>query len=186
MPDGGHLVLVVGPSGAGKDAVLEAARADLPPGPSIRFATRVITRPATAGGEDHEAVDPDTFQRLADGGAFALSWHAHGLDYGLPIAIEDWLADGAVVVANASRGVIDVARARYPALTVLQITAAPAVLARRLAARGREDGAAIDARLARADRTVPPAPDVVTIANDGALADAAARVRDVLVGLAGR
>ncbi|MBP5856470.1 phosphonate metabolism protein/1,5-bisphosphokinase (PRPP-forming) PhnN [Marivibrio halodurans] len=191
-PFPGRLVLVVGPSGAGKDSVMRAARDGLPDGEpdagrDIRFVTRWITRPAedeaATVGEAHRPVDPETFERLAGEGAFALHWAAHGLRYGLPVTIEGWLAEGAVVVANVSRTVIDRARARYPGLVVLHITAAPAVRARRLAARGREGEAEVAARLARADLAVPEGGDVVMVANDGDLAAAAARVRDLLLTL---
>jgi ribose 1,5-bisphosphokinase PhnN len=50
---------------------------------------------------------------------------------------------------------------------VVSISASPATLARRLAARGREDAAAIKDRLARADLYVTQADDVVEIRNDG-------------------
>lgn len=166
-------MLVVGPSGAGKDSVMAAARARLPAEAPIRFATRTITRPAEAGGEAHRAIDPEGFRRLVETGGFALHWAAHGLHYGLPVEIEAWIADGAVVVANASRGVLDAARARFPALRILHITAPPEILARRLVGRGRENEAEIAARLARAAYRAPRGPDVVTIANDGDLDDAA-------------
>jgi ABC-type phosphate/phosphonate transport system ATPase subunit len=55
------LVAVVGPSGAGKDTLMEAARLRLEGRPGFRFARRVITRPADAGGEEHEALDRAAF-----------------------------------------------------------------------------------------------------------------------------
>src|ERR1700710_2610294 len=96
------LVLVVGPSGAGKDTLLGIARAALAHNPKIRFVRRVITRPDDAGGEDHEAIsETDSAAR-----SFALQWQAHDLHYGIPADITDDLAQGHAVVANVSRGVI--------------------------------------------------------------------------------
>ncbi|MEA2777827.1 MAG: thymidine phosphorylase, partial [Acetobacteraceae bacterium] len=79
------LILVVGPSGAGKDTVLALARAALLADPRFRFVRRVITRPADAGGEDHEAVSDFEFGQRS----FALRWQAHGLHYGIPMDIAD-------------------------------------------------------------------------------------------------
>lgn len=179
----GALVLVVGPSGAGKDSVLAAARARLPAGAPVRFQRRVITRPADAGGEDHEAIDEAGFADRVERGGFALHWAAHGLRYGLPASLEADLTAGLTVVANASRGVLGQARAKYPGLTVLHVTAPDAVLAARLAERGRERADQIEARLARAGYAAPSGPDVVEIVNDGALDAAAARVAALLLDL---
>ncbi|MEQ8601732.1 MAG: phosphonate metabolism protein/1,5-bisphosphokinase (PRPP-forming) PhnN [Marivibrio sp.] len=179
----GALVLVVGPSGAGKDSVLAAARARLPADAPIRFQRRVITRPAEAGGEDHEPIDEAGFAERVECGGFALHWAAHGLRYGLPAALEGDLAAGWTVVANASRGILGQARAKYPRLSVLHITAPDAVLAARLAARGRETADQIEARLARAGYAAPRGPRVVEIVNHGALEDAARRVADLLLDL---
>lgn len=138
------LILVVGPSGAGKDTLLNAARTALTGDPCIRFVRRVITRPAEAGGEDHEPVTAEAFARRD----YALQWGAHGLLYGIPIDITDDIARGITVVANVSRSVIRQAAERFPT-RVIEITAPPDILAHRLAARGREDAADIAARLAR-------------------------------------
>ena len=97
------LVAVVGPSGAGKDTLLAGARMRIGPDARFRFVRRSITRPASAGGEDHEPMDRDAFLRRRDAGGFALWWDAHGLLYGIVRDIEADLAAGRCVVANLSR-----------------------------------------------------------------------------------
>jgi phosphonate metabolism protein PhnN/1,5-bisphosphokinase (PRPP-forming) len=154
------LVLVVGPSGAGKDTLLEGARRALAGDARFRFVRRAITRPAEAGGENHEPLtDADFAQR-----DFVLQWQAHGLRYGIPADIADDLAAGRVVVANVSRAVLADAAARFP-VRVIEVTAPPEVLAARLAARGRETASDIAARLARAV-ALPAALAAETVLND--------------------
>lgn len=166
--EAGRLVLVVGPSGVGKDTLIDGARAALASDPAIVFARREITRPADAGGEPHIAVDDQTFQARRAAGGYLLDWEAHGLGYGLPAALAEDLAAGRTVVANVSRAVLDIAHARFPQVRVVSICASAATVARRLAARGREDAAGIKARLARADLYTAQGDDVVEVRNDGA------------------
>jgi ribose 1,5-bisphosphokinase len=146
---GGCLVMVVGPSGSGKDTLLDCARERLASDPSFRFVRRVITRPVAAG-EAHEPVTAQEFERRANSGAFALHWQAHGLCYGVSAVIMEWIDEGYVVVANGSRGIVKEARSRFPALHVVNVTAPCSVLAERLLARGRESSEVIVDRLARA------------------------------------
>jgi ribose 1,5-bisphosphokinase len=162
----GLLVLVVGPSGAGKDTLLEAARQAMSDDPRFRFVRRAITRPAGAGGEAHEAVTEAEFATRD----FALQWRSHGLRYGIPA---DAIADGVVAVANVSRTVIAEAAQRFP-VRVIAVTAAPDILAARLASRGREAADDVAARLAR-NVAVPDHVPVDTVVNDGSLEDGVAR-----------
>jgi len=160
------LVLVVGPSGAGKDTLLDSAKRVLTGDPRFRFVRRVITRAADAGGEVHEAVTDAEFATRE----FALQWQAHGLRYGIPAhAIET----GFVAVANVSRTVIADAARRFP-VRVIEVRAAPRVLAERLASRGREDATDVAARLAR-EIALPDGVPVETVMNDGSLEDGVAR-----------
>jgi ribose 1,5-bisphosphokinase len=145
----GGLIAVVGPSGAGKDTLLDLARAALAKDDRIVFVRRVITRPCDGGTEDHDTLDVADFDKAEIAGAFAISWRAHGLRYGLPKAIDAQIAAGKVLVANVSRGIIPAMRATYPSVEVVEITARPEILAARLGARGRETQAEVEARLAR-------------------------------------
>ena len=151
------------------------ARSALSQDPRFHFTRRVITRPADAGGEDHEAVSETDFAMRS----FALQWRTHGLHYGIPVDVIDRLAQGVVVVANVSRGVIAEAADRF-ATKVVVVTAAPRVLARRLAARGRETEADMAARLAR-DVAIPDHVAVETVVNDGTPAQAADRFVTALI-----
>ena len=165
------LVVVVGPSGAGKDTLMALARTALAGDDRFVFARREITRPQDAGGEEHIAVTPEEFAARRAAGAYALSWEAHGLGYGIPAAT---IAPGRVTIANISRARIAEAAQKF-ATMVLEITAPPAVLAARLAARGRETGEDIAARLAR-DVPLPHGVPVIRVMNDRSAEQGAAEV----------
>jgi ribose 1,5-bisphosphokinase len=166
----GRLVLVVGPSGAGKDTLIDLARTALQDDPTVVFPRRVVTRAASAA-EAHDSMSADAFERAARAGAFALTWDAHGLRYGIPAGIDADIRAGRTVVCNVSRAIIDTARRRYAAVVVALVTAPPELLAARLQARGRDGD--IAQRLARGDAFGDLKADCV-IANTGAPADGAA------------
>jgi ribose 1,5-bisphosphokinase len=167
----GRLVLVTGPSGVGKDSLLDGARAALAGRQDYVFPRRYVTRAAGLGGEDYISVSEADFAAMAARGDFALHWPAHGLHYGIPASIDADLAAGRQVVVNVSRAVIDRARAKYPYLLVLAINASPDVLRARLQKRGRETAAEIEERLQRAAAYRLQGPDVVTLNNDGPLTE---------------
>jgi thymidine phosphorylase len=171
----GVLFLVVGPSGAGKDSLLQGARAALAGDERYVFARRVITRPADAGGEDHVSVGVEEFAKRRDRGEFMAWWEAHDLHYGLPRDLLDDLAAGRHVVANVSRAVVGGIAERVGAVRVVQVTAPAEVLAARLDSRGREGADAVARRLARRGAAIPDGIDVVTVVNDGSLDEGISR-----------
>ena len=167
----GRLIAVVGPSGVGKDSVMAGMAAH---DPRLRLVRRTITRAPDLGGEDYHPMDPQTFAEAAAGGAFALHWKAHGLSYGIPMQVLRDVQDGQHCLANLSRSALSQAAKVFPALIVLHITASPETLAQRLAARGRETADDIARRLQQAKKPLPAGLDIVTIANDGPLAETVA------------
>jgi ribose 1,5-bisphosphokinase len=179
----GRLVLVVGPSGAGKDTLIDLARAALRHDPAIVFARRVVTRAVTAA-ETHDTMDADAFDRAVRAGAFALTWKAHELRYGIPAGIDDHIRAGRTVVCNVSRAIVDAARRRYADVLVALVTAPPEVLAARLAARSRDSDGDIGRRLARGDAFADSVADCV-IANVGAPETGAAALTAAIARTAG-
>jgi phosphonate metabolism protein PhnN/1,5-bisphosphokinase (PRPP-forming) len=178
----GDLILVVGPSGVGKDTLLAGARVALADDPAFVFARRDITRAADAGGEDHRALSEAEFAAIAAEGGYLLHWAAHGLSYGLPMALHGVREAGVHVVANGSRAMIGEARARLAPVRVVSITAPAAVLRARLAARGRESAAEIEERVVRAAAHAVGGADVVDVINDGSVEDGVAALVAALRG----
>jgi ribose 1,5-bisphosphokinase len=176
----GTLILVVGPSGAGKDTLIAGARGALKGDARFVVPRRAITRPQVVGAEDSETMAPGAFAAAIAAGAFALAWRAHGLSYGIPITIEAALGQGRHVVVNVSRSVIPEARQRYQPLHIVEAWAPPEVLAERLASRGRESGAEIEDRLARASPVAVEGPDVTRITTTGSAAESLERFLEIL------
>ncbi|QEN89996.1 phosphonate metabolism protein/1,5-bisphosphokinase (PRPP-forming) PhnN [Labrys sp. KNU-23] len=162
----GKLIAIVGPSGAGKDTLIDAARAHFAGHSGLIFPRRIITREGGSA-EDHDTLSEQRFAELEAQGAFGLSWRAHGLSYALPLEARLATEAGRHAVCNLSRSSLPEARQRFAGLSVVLVTAPAEIIAQRLAARGRESEEMIRARLARKiDREDTLAPDLI-ISNDG-------------------
>jgi ribose 1,5-bisphosphokinase len=146
----GRLVLVVGPSGAGKDTLIAHARAACRDDASVVFPRRIVTRPPSPS-EDNEFMAEEGFEQAAARAAFAFWWRAHGHGYAIPLAIDFDIEAGRTVVCNVSRTVIGAVRGRYANVVTVLVTAPPEVLAQRLAARERASDASVAERMRRVD-----------------------------------
>jgi ribose 1,5-bisphosphokinase len=158
----GRLVLVVGPSGAGKDTLLGLAKAACADDPNIVFPRRMITREASAS-EENEEVSIGTFQEALTRGEYAMHWEAHGHCYALSLAIDDEIRAGRTIVANVSRTVIGAMRRAYADVVVVSITAPPNVLVERIAMRARGSDGKLESRLGRVVEDASAAPDVTIV-----------------------
>jgi ribose 1,5-bisphosphokinase len=175
----GALVVVVGPSGAGKDTLIALARDICADDPRIVFPRRIVTRrPSDA--EDHDSAAPLEFDAAVGQGVYAFWWDAHGLKYALSAAIDTELRAGKTVVCNVSRAVVRQLRERYAHVIVVLVTAPKEVLLARLAARGRESGGDVAERLGRAAPAIDDLAPDITIENIGDPSDGARQLAAVL------
>jgi ribose 1,5-bisphosphokinase len=146
----GRFVLVVGPSGGGKDTLIALARDACRADPAIVFPRRIVTRDASAA-EDHDSLDGAAFDHAAAAGGFAVWWQAHGLKYAVPGSAADDIRAGRTVICNVSRGVVADMRARFARIDIVLVTAPADILAARLSGRARVSDGPLEQRIKRND-----------------------------------
>ena len=175
----GFFFCIVGPSGAGKDSLIDAARELLPPDAFV-FARRTITREAGKPGEIYDSCTEAAFEEKKQRGEFLVTWQAHGLSYGLPATLALAQAAGKHIIANGSRSVAHTLKSLVPNLIFIEITAPIDILAMRILQRGRETEEEIRRRLLRKADPLPDDVPVYTVQNDQALEIAVERFMTVI------
>ncbi len=163
-----RLIVVVGPSGAGKDTMLRLWRERLGADPRVHFVRRLITRPADPAGEDHRPVWRETFHALQAEGRLAFDWQAHGLLYGVAWESLAPLDDGAWVVLSGCRQHLPELRQKAPGCRVVEIAAD----VRRLRLDARDGSAARD----RPMRPPAPAPADLSLVDQATPEECVARL----------
>lgn len=161
----GVFVCVVGPSGAGKDTLIRYAETQLGERQDVLFVRRLVTR-ASGDFEDHGSLSEAAFADGLAGNHFALAWRAHGHGYAVPLSALTAVRRGAIAVCNLSRGAVAEAERVFGKVVAVLVTAPAEVIAARLAARGRESIATIEARLKREAEMGDFSPAQI-IVNDG-------------------
>lgn len=162
----GCVILVVGPSGAGKDTLLAKAKIQLSDCPDFSFPKRLVTRECNPDLEDHVSITLAQFEQKERAGDFALSWRAHGNGYIIPREINQSVVSGRTVVFNASRSALSRALELYEKVGVVQVTVPSAILVERLQQRGRESVQEVIDRLERSTYAMPSGVDFMTVVND--------------------
>ncbi len=182
----GILVYMMGPSGVGKDTLIQYAQT-LPSTSTVTrplfVARRYITRPLDKGGEQHLSVSKKEFAQALAQNMFAMHWQSHGLYYGVDKSIDHWLMSNALVLVNGSRAFIPQALQKYPQLVPVLVQAHPECLQERLVTRGRDSAPLIASRIRRANLSIPAIPTLRIIDNSGPLEHALAAFKALLVQL---
>jgi len=179
----GLWVFVCGPSGAGKDSVINSARALAEHEPRVVFSRRIVTRTAAQGSE-HDETSRAEFRHRRDTGDLAWHWEAHGHGYAIARDYARHVDLGRIVVVNGSREHAATV-AHLPSVRTVLVTAPAPVVQDRLRSRAREDSAAIERRMAR-NEALTDLPADLRIDNTGALEQSGARLAHWLLALAHR
>lgn len=145
--ESGCLVLIVGPSGSGKDTLINWLKGRIGENQRFLFVKRTVTRTADAGSEDHDTLSAAEFETAKQAGEFAVTWQAHELSYGIPSEVRTHVAAGGIAIANGSRRALKEIEAAFDRIVVIQLTVTRTVLAKRLSERGRETADQIEKRL---------------------------------------
>ena len=178
-----RLAVLSGPSGVGKDSVIELIRAR---SPWVWLSVSVTTRPRRdyeTDGKHYHFVDRAEFQRLVDT-EMLLEWAEFaGNLYGTPRApVEDRLRQGLPALLKIDlQGARQVRKAMPEALLVFLAPPSVEELHRRLIGRGTEDPETVRLRLEHADEELAAESEFdVTVVNDSV-----ERAADELLGLLG-
>ncbi len=179
----GTLILVVGNSGSGKDSIINGTSEEYPLDlKKVYVAKRYITRPPSET-EDNYFISSEEFNERNKQGKFALQWHIYGLDYGVPIEIENWLKKGHTVIANVSRTIINDTRKKYKNVKVVFIDVPFDIILLRLKNRERESEQRLKERIERAsnNQKFPEADFVVD--NSGELDEAISQFLNYVISI---
>ena len=189
---------IVGPSGAGKDTIMNAVHEVLKNNPEFLFVRRIITRKAginsfndhdetsqNIGNEDNIGVSLEKFFELSQKASFSLQWFAHGIHYALPIGIVDEVHKGKIVIANVSRAELRHAKELFGKVYVIEINAPIGTLKERLLGRKREKITDIEERLKRANIPIqlPEGSKYCYIVNSGNVKSAVDKMLSILQSL---
>ena len=172
MPNSARLFFLVGPSGVGKDTILDHLKKNEYSDRQPLVAHRYITRPVRENDENHIELSPADFNRRKENDLFLFDWQSHGKQYAVGREVKRWRKSGMNVIINGSREYLQQARAIYPSLVPVWLTVSEDVMRERLITRGRETSSDIESRIKRnRELSVLKPDDGVFINNDQTIED---------------
>ncbi len=156
----GKLVILSGPSGVGKDTIIDAWSKLNPLVRRVVAYTTRSPRPGEVNKVDYHFVPPDSFDEMVSNGAFLEHKRVHDHHYATPLHdLEEMLKAGQIAVLKIDvQGAISVMGLRPDARSIFLHPPSFEELERRIRGRGTEDEAAILKRLQNARDEIAFAP----------------------------
>ncbi|HEY0868507.1 MAG TPA: guanylate kinase [Fimbriimonas sp.] len=149
----GKVVILSGPSGVGKDTVIDAWKAL---NPSVERVVAYTTRQPRDGeknGVDYHFVDRDRFMEFAEAGDFLEYKEVHGNYYATPLAdLRRMLSEGKIAILKIDvQGALSAMELVPEAESVFLLPPDAEELVRRIRERGADEDAEIVRRLQNAE-----------------------------------
>jgi guanylate kinase len=180
---GGLLIVLSGPSGVGKDAVLlELAKIY----PHFKRCVTTTTRPPRNGeadGVDYTFVSVSEFSRRAENNDFLEYANVHGNLYGTPRSwVEERLKEGVDVILKIDvQGGLAVKKQMPSAVMIFLVPPSLEELEKRLRGRLTDAENDVTKRLLNARKELDQIPHYEYLIENDTLADAAERVKAVII-----
>lgn len=148
----GRLVIISGPSGVGKDTVIDEWMRKNPEVKRVIAYTTREPRPGEENGLDYHFVSIETFEKLREMGAFLEFKQVYGNFYATPINdMESLIADGKIALLKIDvQGAIEAMKKRPDAMTIFIMPPSDEELEKRITGRGTEEPDVIQRRLQNA------------------------------------
>jgi len=183
MRAGGLLVVLSGPSGVGKDAVLEELRKIYPNAVRCVTATTRPRRDYEQDGVDYTFLSVEEFRTRIDAGGFLEYAEVYGHLYGTPrLWVEEHLSRGLDVILKIDvQGGRTVKREMPSAVMVFLVPPSLEELEKRLRSRNSEPDEVIARRLNEAAEEMDQIPCYDYVIENGELAKAAEELKAVLI-----
>ena len=184
LPKTPLLVVISGPSGVGKDAVLGRLRAA---DPDAHFAVTATTRPPRSrerNGDDYHFLSDEEYDRLLAEGGFLENATVYSHRYGVPKApVQEALARGQDVIVRVDvQGAGTIKRLAPNAVFIFLAPASLEELEERLRRRNTEGPSALRLRLdtARREMACQDGFDHVVVNREGGLDEAVSQILTII------
>ncbi|HEX3017151.1 MAG TPA: guanylate kinase [Caproicibacter sp.] len=182
MANKGLLVILSGPSGAGKGTVLKALLAR---DENIKLSVSATTRsprPGETDGKEYYFISREKFTQMVDSGEMLENAEYCGNCYGTPAApIEQWNTMGQDVILEIEvQGGAQVKQKRPDAVGIFILPPSLKVLEHRLRSRGTEADETVRKRLAAARREIQEAKHYDYVVVNDTVEGAAEQIREIL------